>query len=135
MSEVLFVSRANMGISRLLEGLLRQASPSLTVYSAGISIDDDDRGIDEDARIALSQVGARCDGDPLQLTPSLADRADVVVVVGDVDTTDFVAPDCATERWMFDDPAKRGIHGVERYVQLREQLIDRVHKLAYRLAA
>nr|WP_120491794.1 low molecular weight phosphatase family protein [Corynebacterium lactis] len=135
MSEVLFVSRANMGVSRLLEGLLRQAAPELTVNSAGIDIDEDDRGLDEDARQALIEVGARCDGDPLQLTASLADRADVVVIVGDIDATDYVAPDCETERWTFDDPAVRGIHGKARYVDIREQMLGRIHDLARRLAA
>ena len=135
MSEVLFVSSSNMGLSRVLEGLLRQAAPGLTVLSAGISIDDDDRGLDEDARRALCEVGARCDGDPHQLTPSLADSADVVIVVGKIDVSDYIAPDVETERWEYDDPADRGIYGYPRYAQLRDFFARRVNTLAERFAA
>lgn len=123
-----------MGLSRLLEGLLRQAAPGLTVLSAGITIDEDDRGLDEDARQALTEVGARCDGDPHQLTPSLADDADVVIVLGNIDVSDYIAPDVKTERWMYEDPAEKGIYGVERYVQLRDELYQRVTELAKRFA-
>lgn len=121
-----------MGLSRLLEGLLRQAAPGLTVLSAGITIDEDDRGLDEDARQALTEVGARCDGDPHQLTPSLADGADVVIVLGNIDVSDYIAPDVQTERWEYDDPADRGVYGVDRYTQLRDSLYQRITELAQR---
>lgn len=134
MSEVLFVSRANMGISRVLEGLLRQVAPQIKVNSAGIDIDDDDRGLDEDARLALSEVGARADGDPLQLTPSLADRADLIVVVGDIDVSDYVAPDLQVERWHFEDPASRGVRGQARYAEIRDRMTKQVRELAKRLS-
>lgn len=134
MSEVLFVSRANMGISRVLEGLLRQVAPQIKVNSAGIDIDDDDRGLDEDARLALSEVGARADGDPLQLTPSLADRADLIVVVGDIDVSDYVAPDLQVERWHFEDPASRGVRGRARYAEIRDRMTKQVRELAKRLS-
>lgn len=124
-----------MGLSRLLEGLLRQAAPGLTVLSAGIKIDDDDRGLDEDARQALTEVGARCDGDPHQLTPSLADSADVVIVLGNIDVSDFIAPDVETERWTYDDPANHGVYGIDRYVQLREAMTQRIADLANRFSA
>lgn len=132
MAEVLFVSGTNMGLSRVLEGLLRREAPHLTVTSAGTIIDDDDRGIDEDARRALAEVGARCDGDPLQLTPSLADRADLVVVLGDVDVSNCIAPDCSVERWTYDDPAQNGIYGQRRYALLLTTFTARVREVARR---
>lgn len=134
MPEVLFVSSSNMGLSRILEGLLRQAAPQLTIVSAGTSIDEDDRGIDEDARRALIDVGARCDGDPQQLTPSLADAADVVIIVGDVNVSEYIAPDVSAERWEVDDPSLSGVFGYDRYVQLRDAFAPRVRALAHRFA-
>lgn len=132
MAEVLFVSGMNMGLSRMLEGLLRREAPQLTVTSAGTRIDDDDRGIDEDARRALADADARCDGDPLQLTPSLADRADVVIVLGDIDVSDSIAPDCDIERWTYEDPAANGIYGKQRYLMLLDAFMDRVREVARR---
>lgn len=126
MSEILYVSGSNMGMSRIAEGLTRHVAPSVTVFSAGIDVDPDDRGVDEDARLACAEIGARCDGDPLQLTASLADRADVVVVLGDIDVSDHVAPDVATKRWEIRDPADDGVRGVERYRRLRDDLRERI---------
>ena len=126
MSEILYVSGSNMGMSRIAEGLTRHVAPSVTVTSAGIDVDPDDRGVDEDARRACAEIGARCDGDPLQLTPSLADRADVVVVLGDIDVSEHVAPDVDTQRWDIRDPAADGVRGVERYRLLRDDLRERI---------
>ncbi|MFC3850401.1 hypothetical protein ACFORJ_09535 [Corynebacterium hansenii] len=126
MSVILYVSGSNMGMSRMAEGLTRRVAPAVTVISAGIDVDPDDRGVDEDARRACAELGARCDGDPLQMTPSLADRADIVVVLGDIDVTDHVAPDVDTQRWELRDPATDGVRGVERYRRLRDDLRERI---------
>ncbi len=126
MSVILYVSGSNMGMSRMAEGLTRHVAPAVTVISAGIDVDPDDRGVDEDARRACAELGARCDGDPLQMTPSLADRADIVVVLGDIDVTDHVAPDVDTQRWELRDPATDGVRGVERYRRLRDDLRERI---------
>lgn len=130
---VLFVSGANMGLSRMAEGLLRRAVPGVTVHSAGIDVDPDGRGIDQDVRIALAEVGARCDGDPIQLTASAADRYARVIVLGDVDVSGVIAPDCPTERWRYDDPRRQGISGLPRYRILREWLRGQIHHLAAEL--
>ncbi|MFD5868829.1 low molecular weight phosphatase family protein [Corynebacterium sp. NPDC060344] len=126
MSEILYVSGANMGMSRIAEGLTRHVAPDVTVYSAGIDVDPGHRGVDEDARRACAEIGARCDGDPLQLTPSLADRADVVVILGNIDVSDHVAPDVDTQRWDIRDPADDGVEGVDRYRLLRDDLRIRI---------
>lgn len=126
MSAILYVSGSNMGISRIAEGLTRQAAPSVSVASAGTDVNLLDRGVDEDARQACAEIGARCDGDPLQMTASLADRADIVVVLGDVDVSGHVAPDVETIRWRFHDPIDDGIEGLERYRHLRDFLRERV---------
>lgn len=135
MSEILFVSRANMGISRLLEGLLRHAAPHLTAHSAGINIDDDDRGLNEDVREVLAEVGAHCYGDPEQLTPSRADRADVVIVIGDTDVSNSIAPDTKIERWSYEDPRDQGIVGKQRYRKLRQDFVPRIEKLVRQLSS
>lgn len=126
MSTILYVSGANMGMSRIAEGLTRQISPTVTIVSAGIDVDPDDRGMDEDARRACAEIGARCDGDPLQLTASVADRADVLIVLGDIDVTDHVAPDVEKRRWDIVDPANRGSTGIDRYRMLRDDLRERI---------
>lgn len=129
MLEILYVSGTNMGMSRMAEGLTRQAAPNVTVLSAGIDVDPEARGVDEDARVACAEVGARCDGDPVQLTPSLADRAKVIVVLGAVDVSEHVAPELTVERWDIPDPADHGLAGVDRCRTLRDSLRDRIRML------
>lgn len=123
---ILFVGVANMSASRIAEGLLRLADPRARVGSAGVSVAPGARGIDEDARRALAEIGARCDGDPRQLTASLADRHDEVIVLGDVDVGRHIAPDCAIRRWVLDDPAGRGVTGLARHRRLRAMLGERI---------
>lgn len=118
-----------MGLSRIAEGLVRHNAPHIHAMSAGIDVDDDDRGIDEDARMALSEVGARCDGDPSQLTPSLADKADLVVVLGDIDVSEFVPPEVEVIRWEYEDPKDNGIDGIQRYRILRDDLLGKIRRL------
>lgn len=130
---ILFVSGSNMGLSRMAEGLLRRVRPGVEVSSAGVDVDPDDRGVDEDARLALGEVGARCDGDPLQLTPSLADSYDRVIVLGDIDVSRCIAPDRPIERWLWEDPMDQGVAGLPRYRVLREWLRDRIRGLTAEL--
>ena len=113
-------------IHRSGSGSRSRTTSRIAVTSAGIDVDPDDRGVDEDARRACAEIGARCDGDPLQLAPSLADRADVVVVLGDIDVSEHVAPDVDTQLWEIRDPAADGVRGVERYRLLRDDLRERI---------
>lgn len=129
MPEILYVSARNMGVSRIAESLTRMAAPAITVLSAGVEVRTEDRGVDENARRACAEIGARCDGDPLQLTPSLADRADIVIILGDVDVSGHIAPDVETRRWELPDPAEAGVGGVERYRRLRDALRERIMPL------
>ncbi|WP_448852803.1 arsenate reductase/protein-tyrosine-phosphatase family protein [Corynebacterium sp. 335C] len=129
-SGILFVSGANMGLSRMAEGLLRRVVPDVAVHSAGVDVDPDDRGLDEDARVAMREIGARCDGDPIQLTPSVADRHDRVIVLGDVDVSGHIAPDCDIVRWRYEDPVRQGVAGLPRYRILREWLRGEIRVLA-----
>lgn len=128
-TRVLFVGSHDMGISRIAEGLLKYVDPNAVVSSAGVDVDPDDRGVNQDARQAMAEIGARCDGDPVQLTASVADRQDVVIVVGDVNTADCIAPDCSEFRWALEDPAQRGITGVARYRLLRDELKTHIHRM------
>ncbi|WP_027019648.1 hypothetical protein [Corynebacterium sputi] len=128
-TRVLFVGSQDMGMSRIAEGLLRYADPNALVSSAGVDVDPDDRGVNQDARQAMAEIGARCDGDPVQLTASVADRQDVVIVVGNVDTAECIAPDCSEFRWVLEDPANRGITGIARYRVLRDELKVRIHRM------
>ena len=59
----------------------------------------------------------------------------MVIVVGKIDVSDYIAPDVETERWEYDDPADRGIYGYPRYAQLRDFFTRRVNTLAERFAA
>lgn len=129
MLDILYISGTNMGMSRMAEGLTRQAAPDVAVLSAGVNVDPGVRGVDEDARVACAELGARCDGDPVQLTPSLADKAKVIVVLGDVDISEHVAPELTVVRWDIPDPADHGLGGVDRYRTVRESLRDRIRML------
>lgn len=128
-TRVLFVGAHDMGMTRIAEGLLKFADPDASVSSAGVNVDPDDRGVNEDARRAMAEIGARCDGDPIQLTASVADRQDVVVVVGNVNTESCIAPDCSEFRWPVEDPAARGFTGIDRYRLLRDDLKTRIDRM------
>lgn len=129
MLEILYVSCSNMGMSRMAEGLTRQAAPRVAVASAGVEVAPGVRGVDEDARVACAEIGARCDGDPMQLTPSLADRAKVIVALGGVDVSGHVAPELTVIRWDIPDPLDQGVSGVARYRRIRESLLERIRGL------
>ena len=59
----------------------------------------------------------------------MADRYDVVVILGDIDVSEHVAPDVETQRWEIHDPADDGVDGLERYRRLRDDLRGRIMKV------
>lgn len=129
MSGILFVCSHNKGKSRMAEGLLRSRAPHIPVESAGTDVSPNERGVNEEAREALAEVGARMDGDPLQLTASLADSYDLIVVVGQADISDLVPQESTVERWDVYEPSERGITGMKRMRMLREEIAERVDEL------
>ena len=72
---------------------------------------------------------------PTALNPALMLAVDRVVVLGAEAEVEPVPGMRALTRWLIDDPAERGIQGLERVRLMRDDIAARVRTLAEELAA
>lgn len=129
--KVLFVCKSNSGKSQMAAGLMGQvAGDGIEVHSAGTA---PGTAINAQSAESLLEVGVDITGEhPKPIDPALVRDVDVVVTLGrqarvePVDGTRF-------ETWDTDEPFERGIEGIERMRLIRDDIADRVKKLATQL--
>lgn len=130
---VLFVCVRNAGKSQLAAALLRQrAGNRIEVYSAGTH---PAAALSADAVASLAEVGASVDGEHCKpVDRELFARADRVVLLGDeVQLEPVPGMRGIIERWVIDEPARRGVEGAQRMRLVRDDIADRVRRLEARL--
>lgn len=128
---VLFVCVKNGGKSQMAAGLMRQlAGGEIDVYSAGTA-----PGVTVNALSAesLREVGIDISMEkPKPIDAQVVRQVDVVVTLG---REAHVEPVAGTrfENWDTDEPSDRGIDGIERMRLIRDDIADRVRRLAEQL--
>ena len=134
-ASVLFVCVHNAGKSQMAAALMRLvAGDRVDVHSAGTHPDAE---VHDLSAAAVAELGADMSREvPKPLDPALLAAVDRVVVLGDEARLEPVpgmrAP---VMRWLIDDPAERGIEGLERVRLMRDDIAARVRSLAAELAA
>ncbi|XSS48263.1 low molecular weight phosphatase family protein [Propionibacteriaceae bacterium Y2011] len=114
--------------------LMRQiAGGSVQVHSAGTA---PGTALNVLSAASVAEVGASMDGErPKPIDPELLRAVDRVVVIGDEAVVEPVPGMVGTiETWTLDEPSARGIEGDERMRLVREELAERVRRLAADLA-
>ena len=91
--------------------------------------------LNEESAAAVAEVGASMAGGTTKpLDPELLRTADRVVVLGAEARVEPVAGMRGTiETWETDEPSQRGIEGMERMRLVRDDILDRVRRLAQEL--
>ena len=131
---VLFVCVKNAGKSQMAAALMRQiAGGSVDVHSAGTA---PGTALNALSAASVAEVGASMDGEhPKPIDPELLRAVDRVVVIGDEAVVEPVPGMAGTiETWKIDEPTERGIEGEERMHLVRDELAERVRRLAADLA-
>ncbi|MGS2809172.1 arsenate-mycothiol transferase ArsC [Nocardia sp. MW-W600-9] len=128
---MLFVCVRNSGKSQMAAALMRQtAGTDIEVHSAGT-----DPGTDLNALSVrvLDEVGAGTAGEhPKPIDQNLYSGIDLVVVLGR--EAKVQAPEgVPVQTWITDEPADRGIDGIERMRLVRDDIAARVAQLAERI--
>lgn len=128
---VLFVCVKNGGKSQMAAGLMRKAAGNaVVVHSAGT---DPGESINSLSAQALREVGVDiADETPTLIDPNLVREVDLVVTLGNEVTLEPVTG-TAFENWNTDEPAERGIDGIERMRLVRNDISARVDALVARL--
>lgn len=126
---VLFVCVHNAGKSQMAAALARRlAGDRVVVRSAGTMPDAVVHGLSAQA---VAELGADMSGE----TPTLLDRslllaADRVVVLGaEADVEPIPGMRAPLVRWIIEDPADRGVGGLERVRLMRNDVDARVRSL------
>ena len=130
---VLFVCVKNGGKSQMAEALMRhEVGDAVEVSSAGTR---PGTSLNEESAAAVAEVGASMAGGTTKhLDPELLRTADRVVVLGAEARVEPVAGMRGTiETWETDEPSQRGIEGMERMRLVRDDILDRVRRLAQEL--
>jgi protein-tyrosine-phosphatase len=131
---VLFVCVKNGGKSQMAAALMRQvAGGSVDVHSAGTA---PGTAINALSAASVAEVGASMAGErPKPIDPDLLRAVNRVVVIGDEAVVEPVPGMTGTiETWTLDEPSARGIEGEERMRLVRDELAERVRRLAADLA-
>lgn len=128
---VLFVCMKNGGKSQMAAGLTRDlAGDRVEVASAGTQ---PGAGLNALSVSALGEVGIDISSQvPQPVTDDLVGAADLVVVLGS-DARVEPVDGTEVEIWETDEPAARGIDGIERMRLVRDDIAARVRELALRL--
>ncbi len=110
--KVLFICVANAGKSQMAEAIALAAK-------------------------SVAEIGASMDGaSPKPIDPTLLQTADRVVIIGDVAHVELPSDaEGSLERWLTDEPSKRGIDGEERMGLIRDDLERRIDELAVELCS
>ena len=124
---VLFVCSKNGGKSQLAAGLMNQlAGGTVTVYSAGTR---PGTSLNAQAVESLAELGIDITGEhPKPVTGEVLDADDAVIVLGTEAKLEPLAG-ALFEVWEADEPAERGIEGMERMRLVRDDIKVRVRKL------
>lgn len=134
---VLFVCVKNAGKSQMAAGLMHKiAGDSVRVFSAGTKPGS---AVNVLSAEVLAEVGVDISGEtPKPIDPELVRGVDIVVTLG---REAHVEPDLeasagpAFENWDTDEPAERGIDGIERMRLVRDDIAARVADLLVRITA
>lgn len=128
---VVFVCSSNGGKSQLAASLMRHDfGDACTVISAGTHPGESLNG---EAVASLEEIGASCEGEyPKKLDESLLDTATQIIVLGSNAQIDAEAT-APIDRWITDEPSKRGIEGEERMRLVRDDIRQRVQVLGQQL--
>ena len=121
---VLFVCVKNCGKSQMAAGLMRKiAGNSVDVHSAGTK---PGREVNKLPADSLAEVGVDISKEtPKPVDPELVRDVDIVVTLG---REAHVEPLAGTrfENWDTDEPAERGVDGIERMRLVRDDIAARV---------
>jgi protein-tyrosine-phosphatase len=132
---VLFVCVHNAGKSQMAAALMR--------YVAGDRVDVHSAGTQPDAEVhdlsaqAVAELGATMsDQVPLLVDPALMAAVDRVVVLGaEAQVERIEGMRAPLVRWLVDDPAERGIEGLDRVRLMRDDILVKVRALADEMLA
>lgn len=128
---VLFICSKNGGKSPMAEGLMRQvAGDRVKVASAGTKPGE---ALNELSVEALREVDVDISTHvPQPVTSELLQAADRVITLGREARVD-PGEGVAVENWDTDEPSARGIEGLERMRLVRDDIAERVQRLASEL--
>ena len=128
---MLFVCVKNAGKSQMAAGLMRKiAGDTVQVYSAGTK---PGAAVNDLSAEVLAEVGVDItDETPKLIDPQLVRDVDVVVTLGREANVEPM-PGTRFENWDTDEPAERGIDGIERMRLVRDDIAARVRDLNTRL--
>lgn len=132
---VLFVCVHNAGKSQMAAALMRQlAGDRVEVRSAGTQPDDE---VHDLSAQAVAEVGASMTGQrPTPVDPTMLAAVDRVIVLGAEAVVEPVPGMRAPlTTWIIDDPADRGIEGLDRVRIMRDDIADKIQTLADELTA
>jgi len=128
---VLFVCVGNAGKSVMAQALMRHSAGSrINALSAGTHAKTAVNPLSADV---INEIGVDVTGhQPTQLTDSMIQSADLVVVLG---TQAQLDPTVTTpvETWETDEPSHRGVDGIERMRLIRDDIANRVQALITKL--
>ena len=129
---VLFVCVRNGGKSQMAAGLMRRAAGDrVAVHSAGTHPGPKINALSAEV---LAEVGADMSGEaPRPIDPELLPAVDLVITLGGEAVVE-VPPGVELRNWDTDEPADRGIDGIERMRLVRDDIDARVHTLLAELA-
>lgn len=132
---VLFVCVHNAGKSQMAAALMRHvAGDRLDVHSAGTQPDAE---VHDLSAQAVAELGANMsDQVPLLVDPALMAAVDQVVVLGaEAQVERIEGMHAPLVRWLIDDPAERGIEGLDRVRLMRDDILVTVRALADEMLA
>ncbi|WP_293696221.1 low molecular weight phosphatase family protein [uncultured Agrococcus sp.] len=134
MPSVLFVCVKNGGKSQMAAALMRKLTDdAVEVHSAGTA---PGTALNSLSAASVAEIGASMAGErPKPIDPELLRAVDRVVVIGDEAVVEPV-PGMAgiIETWTFGEPSTRGIEGEERMRLIRDELVEKIRRLASDLA-
>lgn len=137
MTKILFVCNKNAGKSQMAAGLLEKLITDDPVTGVEVASAGTNAGttVNPESVEVLAEQGIDIAGrEPQQLTDDLQREAALVVVLGSQANPEQVdGPRYLT--WITDEPAERGIEGLERMRLIRDDIAERVADLHTGLAA
>ncbi|WP_440902003.1 arsenate-mycothiol transferase ArsC [Actinosynnema sp.] len=127
---VLFVCVKNAGKSQMAAALMRQRyGGTVRVLSAGTRPGS---ALNEESVAALEEVGASTVGEhPKPVDGALLAQVDLVVLLGE--EVQLALGAMPAQRWVTDEPSRRGVEGMERMRLVRDDIADRVATLGAQL--
>ena len=126
---VLFVCISNGGKSQMAAALAAQhAGDRIEIHSAGTNPGTE---LNAQSVEAISEIGADMSGGtPKGIDPQLLKDVDRTIILGS--DAQLELPDDAhgtCERWVTEEPSRRGIEGIDRMRLVRDDIDVRVRKL------